>query len=290
VLLAHLSDAHVFTLAGARARDFLGKRLLGGLNMAVHRAREFDPRVLVAALADARALGADHVAVTGDLTNLAFPSEFEAARAILAEHGPAPGAMTVIPGNHDSYVREARDERRFERAFAPWLGEPASGEAAWPALRRLGEVTVIALSSSVPTTLVAAEGWLGERQVEQAEALLAAHRASFRVVLVHHPPVGGRGPWMRTLRDAPLLVAAIARTGAEVVLHGHDHAPLRSFTAGPGRRLVPVLGAPSVAPVRPGRGGYQILRLEDRRLVEVRLRRWQGAGFADADPRWRPLA
>ena len=52
---------------------------------------------------DLRAQKPDHIAVTGDLTNIAMREEFENARLWLEELGP-PDRVTAIPGNHDAYV------------------------------------------------------------------------------------------------------------------------------------------------------------------------------------------
>jgi hypothetical protein len=45
----------------------------------------------------------------------------------------------------------------------------------------------------------------------------------FRLVLVHHPPLTGQADAARGLRDAAALEAVLARGGAELVIHGHNH-------------------------------------------------------------------
>ena len=50
-------------------------------------------------------LSGDVVAVTGDLTHVGLPSEYRAVGEWLTGFG-TPAAITVIPGNHDSYVAE----------------------------------------------------------------------------------------------------------------------------------------------------------------------------------------
>jgi 3',5'-cyclic AMP phosphodiesterase CpdA len=46
----------------------------------------------------------------------------------------------------------------------------------------------------------------------------------FRVVLVHHPPLRGQAGWHRGLRDASKFHDLLKQHGAELVLHGHNHA------------------------------------------------------------------
>ena len=77
--LAHLSDPHLPIPAGALRplTQLAGKRSLAYLGWLRKRAGAIPPEAL---LADIAAHGPDHVAVTGDLTNLALPVEFAAAR------------------------------------------------------------------------------------------------------------------------------------------------------------------------------------------------------------------
>ena len=63
--------------------------------------------MLDALVSDLQAQAPDQIAVTGDLVNLALEAEFAPARAWLESVGAA-DRVTVIPGNHDAYVRATR--------------------------------------------------------------------------------------------------------------------------------------------------------------------------------------
>src|SRR5258708_34942481 len=102
--LAHLSDPHLPPLPAARLRDLAGKRALGYLNWTRNRHKYHRREVLDALVADMQAQRPDHIAVTGDLVNLALDAEFSPAQALLATVG-TPQHVTVIPANHDAYVR-----------------------------------------------------------------------------------------------------------------------------------------------------------------------------------------
>lgn len=236
--LAHVSDPHLPVPAGAlrSLTQLAGKRSLAYLGWLRKRTGRVPPEAL---LADLAAHGADHVAVTGDLTNLALPGEFVAARDWLARLGP-PARVTAIPGNHDATVRVPWEEGVGH--WRPWM---AADGPRFPFLRRRGPVALIGLSSAVPTLPGSAAGWLGAAQLARLPALLeqAGREGLFRVVLIHHPPLPGRGGWRRALRDRGALRGVLARCGAELVLHGHDHAVLRGEIAGP-VGPIPVLGAP----------------------------------------------
>ena len=90
---------------------------------------------------------------------------------------------------------------------------------------------------------------LGEAQVRRLEALLAAPeiRGRFRVLVIHHPPVMQRPPENRNLLDRARLAEVLARVGAELVVHGHDHRDEFAELAGPDGRRIPVVGAGSAS-------------------------------------------
>ena len=70
------------------------------------------------------------------------------------------------------------------------------------------------------------------------------------MVLLHHPPHRGGAKPLRGLDDADAFEATIARHGAELVLHGHNHAI--SVHRLPGRDgPTPVVGTAS-ASAKPG--------------------------------------
>ena len=102
--LAHLSDPHLPPLPKPRLIELAGKRALGYVNWTRNRHKYQRREVLDTLVADIKAQAPDHIAVTGDLVNLALEAEFAPARAWLDGVGP-PDRVTTIPGNHDAYVR-----------------------------------------------------------------------------------------------------------------------------------------------------------------------------------------
>jgi len=147
--LAHLSDPHLPPLPPARLRDLAGKRALGYLNWTRNRHKYHRREVLDALVADVQAQRPDHIAVTGDLVNLALNTEFAPAQAWLESVG-TPEHVTVIPGNHDAYVRAT--QHRFADSFGDYLrGDAETDGASFPFLRRRGPLALIGMSSAVPT-------------------------------------------------------------------------------------------------------------------------------------------
>jgi 3',5'-cyclic AMP phosphodiesterase CpdA len=101
----------------------------------------------------------------------------------------------------------------------------------------------------VPTGDLGAWGEVGGAQLARLEAALAAPALAgkTRVVLIHHPPVMQKGVEDRNLRDRAALAATLARAGAELVIHGHDHRDERATLPGPGGASIPVVGAGSAS-------------------------------------------
>lgn len=244
--LAHLSDPHLPLPPAARLRDFASKRALGYLNWTRNRQKYHRREVLDALVADIRAQAPDHIAVTGDIVNLGLETEFAPSRAWLESVGEAQH-VTVIPGNHDAYVRATR--YRAAEAWGEYLRGDVDGEnGAFPFVRRRGPVALIGVSSAVPTPLLMATGRLGQAQMRALDRILGqlAPEQMFRVLLVHHPlhPTSR----VKSLTDSEQLRALIRQHGVELVLHGHDHTHSTRWLEGP-RGEIPAIGVPSASAV-----------------------------------------
>ena len=68
----------------------------------------------------------------------------------------------------------------------------------------------------------------------------------FRVILIHHPPLSIPAHRFKWLTDAADLRAILAKSGAELIIHGHDHVHSLVWLEGPGRHI-PALGVPSAS-------------------------------------------
>jgi 3',5'-cyclic AMP phosphodiesterase CpdA len=249
--LAHLSDPHLPPLPRPRTVELAGKRLLGYLNWSRNRHRYHRRDVVDVLISDLRAQVPDHIAITGDLVNLALDAEFAPALAWLESVGPA-DQVTVVPGNHDAYVRATG--HRFAETWQNYLAGDGTtdGNAIFPALRRRGPVTLIGVSSAVPTPPLMATGWLGKRQLEALERVLAglASEQVFRVLLIHHPLRSSARA--KRLTDSSDLLALLKQYGVELVLHGHDHVHSTIWVEGPDGSSIPAVGVPSASALAHG--------------------------------------
>ena len=261
--LAHLSDPHLPPLPAPRLRDLAGKRAFGYLNWKRNRQYVHRRDVLDALVSDLQARAPDHIAITGDLVNLALEAEFAPSQAWLESVG-TPDRVTVIPGNHDTYVRATR--HRFAEAWGNYLSgdEARAGGAAFPYLRRRGPMVLVGVSTAVPTPPLMATGRLGRDQLDALERMLtrlSAEQAS-RVLLIHHPLRSHSR--IKRLTDSSDLLAVLGRHGVELILHGHDHVHSTIWADGP-NGSIPVIGVPSASAVAHGRypaAAYNLFSVE----------------------------
>jgi len=224
----------------------MGKRITGYLNWRLTRKGELKNNTYDRLVADVLQQQPDHIAVTGDIVNLALEAEFAQARHKLTNLGNAE-RVSLVFGNHDAYVPGA-----FAQAcqlFAPWItGDKPAISGCFPYMRQREQVAIIGVSSAVATPPFCAAGYFGARQARLLAALLQQAGAAglFRVVMIHHPPLYHATAWSKRLWGIGRFQNVIARYGAELVLHGHTHVPSLSFIAGASRR-VPVVGVASAS-------------------------------------------
>ena len=242
--LAHVSDWHTTSLLGAPARALATKRFWGWQSWHRSRRQRHRPEVLAGLL---RGLG-------------------------------TPDWVTVVPGNHDAYVRV--DPGRGWDRWAPYLcsdggrADRAPTPAEYPTVRVRGEVAVIGLCSALPTPLFMATGRLGTAQLERLERRLVELRGCTRVVALHHPPTDQQVGWRRRLGDWRALQDVLARAGAELVVHGHRHRRWVGHVDGP-ERAIPVAGVRSTSDVgkrEERRAQYHLYRLAPGEPVRLEVR------------------
>jgi 3',5'-cyclic AMP phosphodiesterase CpdA len=140
------------------------------------------------------------------------------------------------------------------------------GDGHFPYVRRRGRISLIGLSSGVPTAPFLASGRLGSQQRHRLEACLSAEGVAgqTRIVMIHHAPHRTGARLGRGLTDANSLEAILMRAGAELVIHGHNHR--HSIAYLPKRAgSIPVVGVASASAV-PGspshRAAYHLFTID----------------------------
>ena len=229
-----------------------GKRLIGSVNLYVlGRRSKFSETVQRAAIEAAVAAEPDVVVFTGDVTAQALDAEFDAAKELLA---PLLSSVptVLIPGNHDTYVRESVPGDRMRR----WFGDGMGQRSPW--LHTFDGVAFLYLETCRLDVL--SRGLTPPNQLEEAEALLNQAGDRFIFLCQHYPLLSRHGtpygPSTRALQNASEVKAFLKRTDRiGAILHGHEHHGFRvDIETGGGPR--PILN--------PGACGYAFLPKQDR--------------------------
>lgn len=250
--LAFLTDPHLAPLPTPSIGELCSKRILGYLNWRLSRHTFHNRAVLDRLTEDLLSQKPDHVAVGGDLTNLSLRDEFAHALDWLQTLG-SPEFVSVIPGNHDAYIRMKYAAgmdlwRAYMTSDVKQSPKLAPSENGFPWVRRFGKVALVGLSTAIATAPFFAAGELGAEQRSALSRVLEELRKTgfFRIVMIHHPPLIGMSGPRRGLRDVNALQAMLEKEGAELVLFGHRHfhSLSRLETA---HGSLPVLGGPSAS-------------------------------------------
>ena len=234
-----------------------------------------DQAATAAALEFAHACPRDLVLVTGDVTQMGYQAEFEAAAAWLKA---MPEPLFVVPGNHDTPYWDL-----MARLFWPWrryeqvIGHPAVDHAFVA-----GDLAVRGVNTA--RAAQARGNWSkGVIDLEQtrraAAALEAAPRGALRIIACHHPliemigaPVTGD---VRRGREAALI---FAEHGVDLIATGHVHVPFAlpitigdtcSYAVGAGTLSLRVRGVPP---------GFNVIEW-DATDVTVTAQGWTGSRF-----------
>ena len=286
-IFAQISDPHLSSLEGVSARDLLNKRVLGYLSWRRKRRFEHRAEVLQALQRDLQHFSLDQLLVTGDLTHIGLPQEFEQAHTWLQQLGE-PGQVALVPGNHDTCVADD-----WDKTFGLWQDYMASDSGptdrishagTFPSLRVRGDIAFIGVSTGCPKPPLMATGTAGASQLSRLPALLedAASKGLFRVVYLHHSPLPGMEKWRKRLTDAAAVQAVLSGHGAELILHGHGHrAHYNELSTRDG--VTPVIAVPSASAL--GLHGadvaryncYSVDRIDSGWRVEIMPRCYQPA-------------
>ena len=271
-----LTDPHLSSLENIQYRQLFNKRLLGYLSWRTKRQQHHLPSILAALISDMKTIKPDHVVISGDLTHIGLADEFDQVADWLPSVGSAE-QVTVIPGNHETYVKS-----EWQESFAKWYGylvaddsQSGSQTVEFPTLRVRAPIAFIGLNSAYSSAPFLATGKLGNHQLGQLGKLLeqTKEQGLFRVVIVHHPPIPGICKWRKRLIDATELQEVLKQHGAELVLFGHTHkTESRELKTTNGTiPLISLSSASSNSDEHSRRASYAVFRVKKNQLGEWQL-------------------
>lgn len=290
--IAHLSDVHILDphTRHSAARYRITAR-------AVSLGRAVDPRgrarKLSRGLAAAKASGAGHVVITGDLTELGDANEFEHFAGLLDEARLPEGSVTLVPGNHDAYT----SADAWKKAMAGPLKRWASASAFRPGnVVERGDVVFIPVDTSCFQSIARSGGTFKADAVSAVESRLRDPAFSDKsiVLVFHHPPFVNEKnavwQWVDGLRGYSQALDLLGRHPRLQILHGHLHKVVDNIVRLGKGALARVEDVARLSPREGGRetvrarifGAPAIVDDDERprvRLYDVREGALESAGF-----------
>lgn len=227
--LLHFSDIHCFAGSLDR-RGFFDKRLLGYLNTKLFREKEFDFRRLKKFTEVVRFLSPDVIIFSGDMTTNGCTRELEIAGNYLTEIRDAtPADFIVIPGNHDTYVKDATNDQIRLKLLQALNKNSVSFEKRLAHLS-YGKMHIYRMDAALATPFWCSGGLLEQSICDEFEQLLSMPREDkeLRISICHFPCRSPRGEeigFRRKLRGGEVIYRALNQGQLDIALCGHIHQP-----------------------------------------------------------------
>ena len=232
-LIAHLTDPHLLE-DDRHCRPWRLRARISYLSLGRPLDAQSRRRGFASALRTVRLARADHVVVTGDLTEDGVPGQFEAVAEELAASGLRPDAVTLVPGNHDIYSGPTAWQRALAGPLRPWA---ASSTPAEPVA--VGGALIVPVSTLLAQPLLRSAGAIPAEVIRRLSEL--ARLGLPLVIAQHHDPHPHwlwPAQWVDGLQTCAAEMQLLRTHPNAYVLHGHSHRR--------GDRSVPSGDAPRV--------------------------------------------
>jgi 3',5'-cyclic AMP phosphodiesterase CpdA len=242
--IAHLSDVHMLDARPGRSRTEWSMRhrfLSFGRPLDVQGRR----RKLAHALSAARRVGAAHVVISGDLTEVGSPGEYETLAEVLHESPFTPGRITLVPGNHDLYSMPNGWRWALDGPLSAFA-RTSAGDAG--GVVECAGVNLLPVDVTFHQPVTRSAGLIGEEALSMLQRRAADPALGDRplVMVQHHPPFVRKTSalhWVDGLIGAARLMTLLEKFRHLFVLHGHLHTVVNRVV---GCGVARVLGATAV--------------------------------------------
>ena len=220
--IIHISDLHFHTYP-QNFREWKSKRILGAANLLFRRAREFPLQRAKQLVVQIQKTNWDHLVISGDLTQLSLEKGFRQARETLDPLLKDPQRVTIVPGNHDRYVRQAAGNDLYNKYFGEFFGKSEIH------LRRLkDDWVIVGWDSTHPNNWLSASGTVRRSTLQATENLLLSCPAETRFIIVNHYPLTFPEGWKfdkfhELYNLVPVRNWILRHQQIRLYLHGHIH-------------------------------------------------------------------
>jgi Icc protein len=231
--IAHASDLHLLE-DGHQRRDAAGRLRLSFLSFG-RRLDADDRRARLRAVLRAyRGSSAEHLVVTGDLTEDGTREQFGVLAEVLLDSGIDPREVTLVPGNHDAYYSPSAFAEALDGPLRPFLA--TSGPDA---LTVMDDVAIVPVSTVMFQPITRSAGVISGAHLRRIEAASHGFKGSRRALAIaqHHQPYGysvSAFNWVDGLQNHASATGLLEGHKELHVLHGHRHRTIDRAVGGQG--------------------------------------------------------
>jgi 3',5'-cyclic AMP phosphodiesterase CpdA len=229
----------------------------------LHFGPKFNTRLSELILQDVIESKPDLTILSGDFTMRGRASEYEQARAYLAQ---LPEPVFAIPGNHDQPLAMELGVM-WERARRPWKRYTEYIREHVDSSIELPGIFVVGVNSNHP--VIPGGIWSARQRSFVTTEFARARRDACKIFVTHHH-LDWNGKWRPFGTWFPTTqLRWLAKLGVELILNGHTHVPLTTQTAE--GIVIAQAGTSMSARVRHGHGNaYNRIKISPAQLgVEV---------------------
>lgn len=181
--IIHISDLHLYAYPKTWG-EWTSKRFLGAMNLWVRRARQYPLKRFKALVQHIQQTQWNHLVISGDLTSLGLEREFYQARSILDPLLSSKKRVSIIPGNHDRYVKEACDPDLFSMYFGEWF---STDEIKTEQINNKWHL--ISWDSTHPNDWLTAAGTVRHKTFLATEEYIKAQSPDAKFIIMNHYPI-----------------------------------------------------------------------------------------------------
>lgn len=219
---AHISDLH-FSKTTKNISQFFSKRWVGNLNLILRRRKSFHHDILDSLIALLQKEQIQTLLISGDLTSTSLESEFEKASVFVKKTESLGIKVILLPGNHDSYTKEAYQKKLFYHYFSYQYHSLENLKEHEVAAHNLFKKWwLVLLDTTLATPLLCSHGKFSETAEKNLQKVLSSLPKDSHVILANHFPLMGKHP--ASLHRSPVLQKILqTHPNIRFYLHGHDH-------------------------------------------------------------------
>lgn len=201
----------------------------GYINYTFRRRKKYPLHLWEAIVRKLDSIRPDAIIISGDITNVSHPKEYERALEIL---DPVLSEKTfMIPGNHDRYtIKAAKGEGPalpyYEKSFSKWMGEEISNDFGYLRIKKIGSLTLVGWDSNMPLSILDAYGRISRELAQATLEYLEKEKIPNYILVCHHPiwnPPERQESFGHKMRNRDEIAEILKAKPPIAYLHGHVH-------------------------------------------------------------------